>query len=343
MQAYDASKFCLFFPDRPTAQDVRNWHNSLCSNVMLFWDQAPEFIPIFAGQHNYRGHVHGTRYYLRMTNELVAAGNPILNDYGIRNRIAQKMGGEIAGLFLGNEWDSPWDMRWHLPDGSIPDWGSQRQPPLNMNTWGIRYAVMHMARQLRGVAPVLIQPAFESRGYTEDDAPDPGLEYWRSIFENMWDDAAPNTVGNAVHYYDGGWWEHDPEAPPMLNQGYFDFMKYAEALAGARCATQANVHRFMQAVRMWSGFYHHLIYWDEVNVKNGALSELEHMESVIGKSKLLIHHVNPLGYKLGERVALLCPFVSNGLGNAYPEQYIMEDPACYELVRQHLLEEGYKG
>lgn len=344
---YSAAGFTLFFAEHLDTQDLGNLQHSLAPQVQVFWDAANEHtLDVFRTvkrTHKNRG-TERLRVILRLENE-----NLLRPADELREQLNEKQrwsGGGIVGVILGNERDPVGaNLRWHKPDGTQPNWGDRppngdahRSTAIEDTVYELRSA----AQALKGTGVRLVAPAYSMHGYTEDDPPDPGLFTWREHLAPVTHGKGTPISAHGVHYYDTGWWVHDP-SPPDANHQYSPaaWYEYAGRLVGARTATMVNVQRFMHAVRFWSGFHHQPIWWDEANTLNSTMSQVAHMEACVGKSKLLIHHRNPEGYQLGERVEMFSPFVSNGLGNAYPPQYIMRDPACYELVRAHMIEEGY--
>jgi hypothetical protein len=322
---------------------------------MMFWDAADDArIDLFSGikRRNMRsGRKEGASIYLRLERDDLERGPQKLKAELIHKiERATQIGGRIAGVFIFNEEDRFFDFRWRLPNGKAPDWGNQRpandpatRSPLESLVADIARVVdyLDLRDELPDRAPVLISPAYIMRGFTEDDPPDPGLFTWREITAPLFYDPDGPVTGNGVHFYDYGWWERDP--PPVASQDLTSpdaFNRWFDKMIGARLATFVNVSRFKQAVRFWSGFHHHLTYWDESNTENEDQDELWHMEACVGKAKLLIHSKSPQGYVLGERVALFTPFTSNGVPNAYPAQFIMRDRRCYDLVRVFMRENG---
>jgi hypothetical protein len=71
-------------------------------------------------------------------------------------------------------------------------------------------------------------------------------------------------------------------------------------------------------------YLHKPIYLDEFNISEGT--QVERMRACISMADLLLTH------KLGDRVEMFSPFVSNGLGNAYDPGMVMREEACYRLV-----------
>jgi hypothetical protein len=358
---YDGGTFTAWFAEHMVQQDYANFKRSLAPQAQMFWDYAiqTQLQNLAAIQHQRMngmgqpGRAKPTKMLLRLqTDQLKRSVTRLQQEFGQKQMWS---GGNIVGVFIGNEQDASHDWRWRLPDGTAPAWGNQPEKagaPSPMQHWALDVA--HVADALSAFPGVaLISPAWIMRGFSPDDAPDPGLYTAREIVQPVWYGANSPISGNGVHYYDFGWWERDPPRPELqdsqaqANGDYLDTYKrselesYIQRLVGARVATAYNVDNWKQSVRMWSGYHHHQIYVDETNTYRSSMSAVEHMVSCVGKSKLLIHSVNSQGYRLGERVAMFSPFVWNGLGNAYPRQYIMNDPACMEIVRQHLIEEGF--
>lgn len=348
---YTAGGFTLSFPQGFEQDNGASWDNmirSLTPQVQLFWDQATLDVlkDLAAVKRTVKRDGVNVQEPLRVILRLDAQQSDQMLAQDIQGMYRQKaaMFGGNPPVIIRNEQD-PKDLTW-----AATDWGIDDTP-----AWFFRFKAKALTSILDGAGAPVILGALSMHGYTEDDAPDPGLFVWREKYTSP---MAMSVMGYGVHYYDGGWWVHDPEPKPQkaysqierhgetnfIVTGYYEdeLEAYINNLLGARLATQTNVQRFMQMVRFWSGFYHLPIYWDETNTNNGSMSQVEHMEACVGKSKLLIHHVNPTGVQLGARVAMLSPFASNGLANAYPAQYIMTDPACYEVVRQHMIEEGYQ-
>lgn len=347
---YNASRFTMFYPDAMSAEDMVNFKRSLSPQIMLFWDQAtPDALKRLSQvvRHNpYTGKDEPVRVLLRLGEEAFNRDAGKLQDEAYDKTAA----GKVTTAFMGNEIDAPFSLRWHDRNGQSVDWGNTNgrgeMSPLNQRV----NKVLRAAGALDGVIDNLISPGYIMRGFSEDDAPDPGLYSWRELSAHVYYGYGSPINGNGVHFYDYGWWLRDPAepVPAKVNADGNLYLEHeaaehwANALVGARVATWTNVSRFMHSVRFWSGFHHHLCYWDEVNTFNSALSEAEHIEACIGKSKLLIHHKNGEGYQLGERVAMYCPFTFNGIPNAYPAQYIMRSKETIEAIRAHMIEEGYK-
>lgn len=348
---YDVSMFTGFYPGGIPAEDMAKFKRSLMPQVLLFWDQAtPELLRELNQilRHNpVTGKDEPIRVWLRLDNPDLNR-NPGILQGQLYNKLDA---GDVRGVFVGNERDDPWSFRWHDRAGKPADWGNRPTEPGEPSPlMRLAAQVLKTAEALDELVPHIISPGFRMRGFTEDDAPDPGLHSWRELMAPVLYGYDSPINGNGVHFYDYDWWVKDPPMPTpiKLNEDgnlYLEIEeagRWANALVGARVATWTNVSRFMQAVRFWSGFHHHLTYWDEVNTGNSRLTEQEHIEACIGKHKLLLHHQNGEGYRLGERVAMYCPFTFNGIPNAWPAQYLMSSMATAETVRAHLIEEGYR-
>lgn len=89
-----------------------------------------------------------------------------------------------------------------------------------------------------------------------------------------------------------------------------------------------NTVRALFALKMAQERFHKPIWIDEIAFDSGT--QLERMDAVIRFARLMENHL------LGERVRMLCPFVSNGDGKAYPARLIITDPAAYQLVGRYM-------
>lgn len=342
---YNASMFTTFMAERPSPAELGMFRHSLAPRVMLLWDQADDDTIIkLCDIPRYRS---GNGHFADYTHLVLRMGPDVLmrTDEVIQAQWAQKQrsaGNLLDAIVVDNEWDEGICWRWHDTKGKACDW--QNTPP-GIGQMSLIERKAHMIGATAALLkrtlvskhiPTFVSAAYSMRGYTEDDAPDPGLFTARELTGPDYYGYKSAISGNAVHYYDGGWYVPDPPYQPVDG-----WRAYMERVVGARLATQTNVHRFKQAVRFWSGYHHYPTWWEEVNTMNSGMSEVEHMQACVGKSKLLIHSVNAEGYYLGERVACLAPFTTTGLGNAYPRQYVMSSADSYEVVRQHMMEEGY--
>lgn len=331
-QGFDASMFTLFYPEPPDGDngvDMTNLRESKVKRVMLLFGAARNL--------QWLDRYRGFELVLRLQDEDLR--NPYECQEVLRRAVTH--GARIVAVIVGNEIDANYDLRWRLPNGDPADWGNVGKPGEPSSLARRVDEVVVAADNLEDVAAwagiTLVSPAYIMRGYTEDDAPDPGLHTWREL--SAWAYYGYNSAikGNAVHFYDDGWRVPDPpgedEHNPWTPAGWQD---YAHRLAAARVATATNIQRWMQAVRFWSGYHHHLTWWDEVSCHGANLSANERMWTVTSKAEMLITHRNPEGYVLGERVAMFCPFVSNGTGKNYPAQYIMRDKDAYTTVRRFM-------
>ena len=343
MTPYTAKGFTLAFPEPMDSQDRENFARSAAPNVQLWWGSsgADSGTLGWLGQREVRAPwgIEPVRIVMRIDEQdwhwYAHTPGKFSSDMAARQSLSN---GRIVAVILGNEPEPPGDgLRWRQADGyRVEDWGNQGSPS-RIELY--RVGLANMVRELASWNVQVVAGAYAQHGYTEDDAPDPGLFTWRELMLPI----TNRLHGHGAHYYGGGWWVRDPEQPDA--NGQFNpqaWREYARRLVGARLATQTNVNRFKHWVRFMSGFHHVPVWIDELNVTNGSMSQLEHMEAVIGASKLLAHARNPEGYLLGERVAMLAGFTSNGLANHYPVQHIMRDPRCYALVVEHMHEEGWE-
>jgi hypothetical protein len=332
---YTARGFTLSFPEPLDQQDWGNFEWSLATNVQLWWDQANERqLRAFAMQrrmHRTRG-VERVRVVLRLPNEHLRLPTHVLQSQ-LSDRIHWSDGAVVA-VVAGNEQEPKGSgLRWGRAWGNNPAPGD-----VASRVDVVRARMEHVLQSLAGYGVALVAGGYGQHGFREDDAPDPGLHTWREELLPV----VNRMHGHDAHYYEDDWWVRDPE-PPDLNNGSnrAAWLEYSRRLVHARVATKTNVDRFMHWVRFMSGFHHTLVYIGECNVNRSSMSQVERMEACVGKSKLLAHHRNPEGVRLGERVAMFSPFTSNGLGNHYEPRYIMRDPRCYDVVRAHMVEEGY--
>ena len=334
-RGYNCSMFTLFFPEPPVPneRDMDNFDYSLAPQIMLFWtsaDQATlDWVTSIVRQHSTRG-TERVRVALRLQQDQWNIPQHQLQDQLEEKQVWAR--GQIQWVLCRNEPDHGWDFTWQSRN-----WGNVRVSGELMSA--LERERLYTGRLINALSTLnikLISPAYEMHGYTEDDKADPGLHTWRELNAPVY--YGDEVYANGVHYYDTGWWVKDPMLPPggVPVQGW---QAYSEQLAAARVATKTNVDRFKHAVRFWSGFHHKLLCWDESNTFNSRMTEYEHMEACVGKSKVLLER-NAAGHQIGERVMLYSPFASNGLGNAYPVQYIMREHRSYELVRQHMIAEG---
>ena len=342
LPAYDGRGWTLFFPEPPDDLDMANFQRSLSPQVQLFWDTAtPALLARFASiKRRRRGVYEGVRIILRIMPKDLDRPRHVL-----RAQFEQKQhwaGGQIIAVLCGNEPD-PQCLRWHMPNGQPCAWSNEPDQPDGSSPWSREMAlVLQCATNLDGYGIHLVSPAYQMHGLSPDDPADPGLFSLRELAQPVYYGYDSPITANGVHYYDHGWWERDPPPPPE-GATRERWIAWAITTAGAKIATHHNTSNFKQAVRFWSGYHHHIIFWDESNTFRTAYSEAQHMEACIGKSKILIHDRSAEGYRVGERVAMFSPFSSNGLANHYPAQYVMRDPGSYEMVRRHLIEDGGYG
>lgn len=89
-----------------------------------------------------------------------------------------------------------------------------------------------------------------------------------------------------------------------------------------------NTVRALFALKAAQERFHKPVWIDEIAFDSGT--QVERMDAVIRFARLMESHA------LGERVRMVCPFVSNGDGSAYPSRLIITDPQAYELVGRYM-------
>lgn len=171
-------------------------------------------------------------------------------------------------------------------------------------TWGQNYAFPHashvgeLAEAVNGLGMGIlsVSPALKMGAISEDDKPQPGQTAWQEICRPAYEG---HCQGNGAHIYGYGW------------TSVVDSVR-------ARFALQRAQEAF------------HLPAWiDEAGFAHGT--PVERMRAVLDFGTLLLNH------PLGQRVEMLCPFVANGTpGGQWDPNYLMRDPACYDLLRDWL-------
>ncbi len=89
-----------------------------------------------------------------------------------------------------------------------------------------------------------------------------------------------------------------------------------------------NTLRALFALKMAQERFHKPIYIDEIAFASGT--PVERMRAVLSFARLLERH------PLGERVRMLCPFVSNGDGKAYDPRLIIREEAAYTAIGEYI-------
>lgn len=158
--------------------------------------------------------------------------------------------------------------------------------------------------QLRGFR--VVAPGWTKRSISEDDPPQPARTTWREICtqpqESEHDQGGVSfgyhsAQGVGWHEYQHGW------------LGFVDELRLKFSLK--------------QAQELW-----HLPLWiDELGVNTG--SQVERMRAYIDIAEMLLSH------RLGRRIEMLAPFISNGDPGSPPHwdaRFILRDPVAYRLL-----------
>lgn len=164
---------------------------------------------------------------------------------------------------------------------------------------------LRVALQLRGLR--VIAPGWTKHSISEDDPPMPARTTWREICTMpQYSEHDRNRMSFGYHSADGvGWHEYQHGW-----HGFVDELRLKFSLK--------------QAQELW-----HLPIWiDELGVNSGT--QVERMRAYIDIAEMLLTH------RLGQRVELLTPFVSNGDPGPPPYHWnpglLLTDPACYRLL-----------
>jgi hypothetical protein len=85
-----------------------------------------------------------------------------------------------------------------------------------------------------------------------------------------------------------------------------------------------DILRVKFTLKQWQALWHKDLWLDEVGI-GGSKSPVE-------KMRMYMHMFDMLaGHRLGERIRLFCPFVSNGTPNGqWDARFLLDDPQCYQ-------------
>lgn len=211
---------------------------------------------------------------------------------------------EVVGVFVGCEPENALDFSY------------------TSNTYGAEFAYVHRRRfdavriQLQKMGVRVISPAQTCRSISEDEQPVPGSVTWREICclpEMAYTEAQGrfgylSADGNGVHVYQYAW------------DGPVDELRLKFMLK--------------QAANLW----HKLLYIDELGVSGNA-TQVQKMAAYIEVAEILLSQRDGRQHPLGQRVAMLCPFVSGGdPGNppSWDRRFLIRDEAAYRLVADWL-------
>lgn len=184
------------------------------------------------------------------------------------------------------------------------------------NTFGADFAYLHRRRfdQVRVALQVVginvVSPAQTMRSISEDEPPMPGKVTWREIC-CLPDSSLTEVQGqfgylsanyNGVHLYGYGW------------EGYVDELRMLFALK--------------EAANLW----HKPLFVDEIGI-GGNATPLQKMAAYIAVAEILLSTQDGKQHPLGQRVAMLSPFVSNGEPHGqWDARFLLRDPAAYALL-----------
>jgi hypothetical protein len=188
------------------------------------------------------------------------------------------------------------------PEGGLnwgygsPSWGQSRAYAHRWNFDKVRIAL-----QQAGIRA--ISPGWTMRSISEDEAPQPGRIAWREIV------SLPQTLP-------GG----------MQSSGYQDADGCGIHFYQYRFASVVDALRLKFFLKQAAEMWHKPLWIDEINIDNG--DPLTRMTACIAMADLLVN----TNFSSGLRVAMLCPFVSNGDGIGWNPGYLMRDSACYAAL-----------
>lgn len=289
--------FCLFYPEPLDALDWVNLQTSGVRRVQLFFRTALTHLNLLqqlAGM--------GVRVILRLEEP---GQDESLNDtyYGagaaarIRTQLLQIMQlVQVEAVIVGNEPEHPYDLNWRSGNwGNNPDgkW------PLG-KAWQHARAFDEVSRVLIDLPLKTVSPGWSCQRLTPNDRAQPGRATWSRICTDSYNGtfirnpAGGSRLANGAHIYVHNW----------LGEEDFNRFKWELGNELERC--------------------HRAIWINECNTNNGG--PVDRMMAVLAMADLVRAHPD------GNRVESFCPFVSNGLGNAYPPGYILRDPECYRRV-----------
>jgi hypothetical protein len=128
--------------------------------------------------------------------------------------------------------------------------------------------------------------------------------------------------------------EADPPSPGQISWREICTPVYNECdgngvhIYGYGWVSRVDETRFKYAVQYWATLRHKLLWIDEASIGSG--SPTARMKACIEMARIL------KDAKWGSRVAMFCPFVSNGTGVGYQPQYVMREPEAYTAIRDFL-------
>ncbi|HEX8221695.1 MAG TPA: hypothetical protein VF914_21080 [Chloroflexia bacterium] len=293
--------FCLFFPEPLDETDFKNLEASEVKRVQLFFRAAlnrPEMLK--------RLKAMGVRVTLRL--EEPGQDEPVeFTYYGANAWLWVRSGllqiGQLVNVeavIVGNEPEQPYDLSW-----SSANWGNNPDGKwARGKVWHHAFAFEQVRKALADLPVKVVSPGWSCQRMTPNDRPQPGRASWGRSCADAYNGAfitrpeEGEKLATGAHIYVHNW----------LSDEDINRFKWELANELERC--------------------HRVVWINECNSNNGT--PLQRMAAVLAMADLV------RGHRDGGRVGSFCPFVSNGLGNAYGAGYIMRDPECYKLLGRWL-------
>lgn len=314
MSLLQRARWQLFFPEPMDALDRGNLEACGIRRVQMFLDVAANMASGAGGQSPDQLDwlaSRGVRVTLRI--EEPARGREAQSYYNPGthgailskiDQVRQHVGVEAA--IMGNESEHDYDLTWASTNwGNNPD---QWFPRPGGKAQAHREAVLALGQAIHqrwagAVKPV--SPGWSHKRLRPKDPPQPGRQSWREIvlpaYNGMVDGRQVYDPANGAHLYADNWISEEDRNRYLWSAG----------IEAERC--------------------HREIWLNETNVNNVAGgTALEHMSVIVEMARLLSEQ------EWGRRFVSVCPFVSNGLANAYRPGYIMRERSCYELLAARL-------
>lgn len=289
--------FSLFYPEPLDGVDIANLRTCGVRRVQVFFRTAqnrPQMLQQLAAM--------GIRVILRL--EEPSKEEPLEATYyganawlWVRMGLLQVMQAvAVEAVIVGNEPEHDYDLTWRSAN-----WGNNADGKWRTGkAWQHAQAFEQVRRALADVPVKVISPGWSCQRLTPNDAPQPGRATWGRICADAYNGtfvANPQEaakIKTGAHIYVHNWLGEEDR-----NRFKWEFGNELE-----RC--------------------HRAIWINECNANNGE--HLQRMQAILEMSDLIRSHAE------GDRVESFCPFVSNGLGNAYPIGYIMREAECYQRL-----------
>lgn len=311
----ERARWALFFPEPMDEADKGNLEACGIKRVQMFLDVAANMARSVPGHSPAQLQwlaSRGVRLTLRVEEprrgqESVSYYNRATNESTLSKIDAVRQFVPVEAIVMGNESEGDYDLTWSTqagwgnnPDQWFPRPGGKAQAHME--------AVLALGQAIHtrwqgAVKPVT--PGWTHKRLTPRDPPQPGRSSWREIvlpaYNGMLDGRQVYLPANGAHLYAHNW----------LSEEDRNRYLWAAGIEVERC--------------------HREIWLNETNVNNVPNgTALERMTAIVGMAQLLSQQ------EWGNRFVSWCPFVSNGLGNAYKPGYVMRDRVCYVMLGQRL-------